>query len=927
MTFQNRMTRAPIPFDLDRGIDARAALPDVTGPLGDLIAGAAGCSPYLFSLMCREAEWISPALNGAPEEALALALDDLKALAPDEMAAGLRRGKRRIALLAGLADLAGVWDLAQVTQALTDLADTAVDRAIRTTVSQEARRGKLPGFARDSEEITGGMVALAMGKMGAGELNYSSDIDLICLFDESQYEDDSYFDARTSLIRATRRMATLLSEVTGDGYVFRTDLRLRPDPSSTPVCMAMDPAERYYESMGRTWERAAHIKARPAAGDIDAGEAYLERLVPFVWRKHLDFAAIQDAHDIRLKIRAHNGFTGAITLPEHNMKLGRGGIREIEFFTQTRQLIAGGRDRELRGRGTVAMLGELAKKDWIPSETAKILATHYRAHREVEHRLQMISDAQTHTLPKTEKGFQRLANFMGQGDVSVLKREIRERLEEVHDLTESFFAPTQARAAPEVSAEMKNVMAGWPSYPALRSSRAVHIFERLKPEILSRVMASAYPEQTLRQFDGFLAGLPAGVQLFSLFEANPQLIDLILDISSIAPNLAKYLASNAQVFDAVIGGSFFDAWPGLEALQGDLSVMLAGYSDYESQLDAVRRWMKEWHFRIGVHHLRGLISANEAGQQYADLAQAVLAEVWPVVGVEFARKHGTVPGRGGVVLGMGSLGARRLHAASDLDLIVIYDAQDVEESDGRRPLAVRTYFARLTQAFVTALSAPMAEGRLYEVDMRLRPSGRAGPVATNWAAFKSYQLEEAWVWEHLALTRARPVAGNEALAAEFEAFRAEVLGQNGAADRVIPQVAEMRARISVAKTPQGDNDAKIGEGRLQDVELCAQAVALMAGFTGFSVAEQIQAGNLLPAQKQTLMEAGQLMWQLQAAARLLNEGPLNVEDIGVGGVHFLLRETGCESLDDMRNRLAEAANSAQMVIEDLFGQPKEPLDD
>lgn len=913
------MTRTPIPFDPDRGQDAREALPGLNASLTELVVGAGGCSSYLLGLMVREANWITQALSGAPEDALSQTFVDIRSLPMDQLNTGLRQAKRRVALLAGLSDLAGVWELEQVTQALTDLGDLAVDRALKAKVTREAQRGKLPGYARDAEETAGGLVALAMGKMGAGELNYSSDIDLICLFDETQYEPDDYFEARTALIRATRGMATLLSEVTSEGYVFRTDLRLRPDPSSTPVCMAMDPAERYYESMGRTWERAAHIKARAAAGDIAAGEAYLKRLSPFVWRKHLDFAAIQDAHDIRLKIRAHNGFTGDITLPKHNMKLGRGGIREIEFFTQTRQLIAGGRDSELRGRCTVPMLLELAKKGWIPQKTADVLRDHYRYHREVEHRLQMIADAQTHTLPKTEEGFRRLACFMGEGDVDVFKNKIQNRLTEVHDLTEGFFAPSQKCAAPEVTPSMEKVMETWPNYLALRSSRAVEIFERLKPEILSRIMSSARPEQTLVQFDGFLAGLPAGVQLFSLFEANHQLIDLILDVASTAPNLAKYLSRNAQVFDAVIGGSFFDAWPGLATLREVLGKLLHEAGDYESQLDTARRWMKEWHFHIGVHHLRGLVTATEAGAQYADLAEAVLAEVWPIVGVEFARKHGTTPGRGATVLSMGSLGARRLHAASDLDLIVIYDADGSEESDGRRPLGARAYYARLTQAFVTALSAPMAEGRLYEVDMRLRPSGKSGPVATSWTAFQSYQLEEAWVWEHLALTRARPVAGNEELAEHFEAFRALVLEKRGDTNRVISEVSQMRERIAAAKSPDGVFDAKIGAGRLQDVELCAQSLALMTGFTGHSVSDQINAGDISSESKHALNETGALMWQMQAASRLLSDDRLDVENLGAGGIKFLSRETGSDDLVDMEERLVKAAAAAQKIIVDLFG--------
>jgi len=256
----------------------------------------------------------------------------------DQLAAGLRRAKRRLALLVALADLGGAWDLMQVTSALTRFADGAVETGLRAILGAEIARGRLPGIAPGSDPSALGMVVMAMGKMGARELNYSSDIDLICLFDESRFAPADVHAARSGFIRATRRLTRLLSENTAEGYVLRTDLRLRPDAAVTPVCIGMDAAEEYYESQGRTWERAAWIKARPAAGDIGAGEAFIERLRPFVWRKHLDFAAIEDAHDMRLRIRSHKrlhpGQGGAITLEGHDLKLGAGGIREIEFFTQ-----------------------------------------------------------------------------------------------------------------------------------------------------------------------------------------------------------------------------------------------------------------------------------------------------------------------------------------------------------------------------------------------------------------------------------------------------------------------------------------------------------------------------------------------------------------------------------------------------------------
>ncbi len=912
--FAGRITRAPEPFEPERGDEAVAALPEIGGPVRDLLRGTAGCSPYLRGLMTREAGWLPGALD-EPETARDAVLAALPEVAPDQVPVALRAAKRRLALLVALADLGGVWTLEEVTATLSRLADIAADTAIKAALWPDLKRGKLPGQGEGDLAEAGGFVALAMGKQGANELNYSSDIDLICLFDDERYHPVDLHEARSVLIRATRRMARTLSDVTADGYVFRTDLRLRPDPAVTPVCLSMEAAERYYESVGRTWERAAFIKARPCAGDLAAGDRFLEALRPFVWRKHLDFAAIEDAHAMRVAIRDHKGLGGKLTLEGHNVKLGRGGIREIEFFAQTRQLISGGRDPALRPPGTVAALEAFRETGWVPPDVADTLVGHYRAHREVEHRLQMIGDAQTHALPTSAEGFARLAAFMGR-DVAGLRAELRDRFEEVHGLTEDFFAPDPV--APMEVEFGREVTERWPGYPALRTTRAVEIFNRLRPDILARLQEAAKPEEALAQFDAFLAGLPAGVQLFSLFEASPDLRRLIVDICATAPALAQYLSRNAGVLDAVIGGDFFAPWPGVAGLVEALGAALAGEADYEARLDAARRWAKEWHFRIGVHHLRGLIEAETAGRHYADLAEAVVAGLWPVVCENFAARHGAPPGVGSAVVAMGSLGAGRLNATSDLDLIVIYDEAGVESSDGPRPLPSRTYYARLTQALVTALSARMAEGRLYEVDMRLRPSGRKGPVATSLTSFGRYQREEAWTWEHLALTRARPVAGPEALREAIETERRDVLAEKAEGETVLEDVAAMRARIAEAKSPDGVFDAKIGPGRLQDMELLAQTAALRAGSPVRDFAGQLESGIasgwLTEDEAETLRSSAGLFWSLQAAARLLTGAPLDLEAVGEGGLRLILRETGMESAEALIEELECRGEAAAAVI-------------
>ncbi len=918
MTF-GPLTRLPTPYDAASGADLRMLFPQADSALADLIAGAAGCSPYLATLMRRERDWLEEALCIAPEESLRAELEPLSELELPDLSQGLRRAKRRIALLAALADLGGIWSLDQVTKALTELADRACDVALRALVTEEARRGKLPGVSVDDARRGAGLVLLAMGKMGARELNYSSDIDLICLFDETRFSPDHYHEARAAFIRVTRKLCGLISDHTEEGYVFRTDLRLRPDPSVTPVCLSMEAAERYYESLGRTWERAAYIKARPCAGDLDAGWRFLETLRPFVWRKHLDFAAIQDAHDMRVKIKAHKGLGGALSLEGHDIKLGQGGIREIEFFTQTRQLIAGGRDPDLRSPRTVEALRALAEKGWIPPDIAEKLVAHYVEHREIEHRLQMVQDAQTQKLPTTADGFDRIARFVGESDTHAFRARLETRLKQVAELTEGFFTPETANAdEPELSETAQELIAGWRSYPALRSGRAKEIFKRVRPVILTQMQDAADPEAALIQFDRFLSGLPAGVQLFSLFEANPQLIELIVDICATAPRLAAYLSRNAAVFDAVIGGGFFTQWPGTQKLQRDLSDRLAEIEDYERQLDAARVWAREWHFRIGVHHLRGLIDAFEAGTEYASLAEASLAALWPVVVAEFARKHGAPPGQGAAVLGMGSLGAGRLNAASDLDLIVIYDAEASDFSDGPRPLDARSYYARLTKAFLTAISVPTAEGRLYEVDMRLRPSGRQGPVATGIASFENYQRDEAWTWEHMALTRARRVAGSVALGDRLETFRRALLAEKSTGETIAQDVTEMRARLAAAKPAHGLWDAKAGPGRLMDIELIAQFCALRAGHHARRVEAQLRAGTksgILTAQsEQQLLEAYRLCWTMQSTGRLLADQISDIADLGPGGQKFILSSAGAETSDALAETLGAHCMRAEQVI-------------
>ena len=947
MTFAARITRCPVAIDVARGDAHAAARPELPAPVRALIAGAAGSSPYLAGLVEREGGWLVTALaaDPSPRDLVGAETRDFGALSAADLGPALRQAKRRVALFSALADLGGVWDLDQVTDALTELADRAVDLSLRAHVADEARRGKLPAPRAGMAPDAAGIFALAMGKMGARELNYSSDIDLIILYDDAPYDPDDQHEVRAALIRATRKAAATLSDLTEHGYVFRTDLRLRPDASVTPVCISAAAALGYYEAEGRSWERAAFIKARVCAGDRAAGDRFLTGLRPFVWRRHLDFATVEDTHDMRRRIRDHRGLHGEIRAPGHNLKLGRGGIREIEFFAQTRQLIAGGRDPDLRAPRTVDALAALAAKGWIPDGVARELADHYRAHRRVEHRIQMVNDAQTHTLPATAEGIAVVAALDAAPDPDRWSAELVARLSRVEALTGDFFTPggDALPDRPDLTEAQAAVVERWQSYPALKSARAQLVFARIEPRILTALFRAAHPDEALSRFDSMLRRLPAGVQLFSMFESNPSLIDLVGDISATSPRLAAYLARHPEVLDAVLAGSFFSPWAGAAGLRAALAALIdqtmaAPGGGYERALDAARLWAHEWQFRVGVHHLRGLVEPEEAGQHYADIADAAVAALAPLVAEEFARRHGPPPGLGAVVLGMGSLGARQLNAASDLDLIVIYDPAGADASDGPKPLATRPYYARLTQALLTALSAPTAAGRLYEVDMRLRPSGRQGPVATSIESFRAYQMAEAWTWEHLALTRARVVGtipgaqtattAEAPLATRLEALRMQILTTRGTDPRVIPDLAEMRQRIFAAKPPDGRWEAKIGRGRLQDIELFVQSLALRAGATARGVGMQLRAGQraglIGAAEAATLADAGRFLWALQSGARLLTDRPLDMATLGRGGQEFLLRETGCDTLESLGDRLDATVAAAGRIIDAATESPSRP---
>ena len=929
MDFESLIKESPCHLGAARSVDITPLLAPDRQNFARLVASATSCSPFMRSVAESQPEWVASLAELTPDEAFASLLSRDSTTSPDSMARQLRRAKRRMSFLVALADLGGVWPLAKVMRSITEFADCAVQLCLEALVLHAVSKGRLNLSGNCRDEDLGGLFVLAMGKMGAFELNYSSDIDLILLYDDRKYSDREQASIRNEFVRITRRFVSFMSAYSEDGYVFRTDLRLRPDPLVTPVCIPMGAAERYYENFGRAWERAAFIKARPCAGDRAAAAEFLESLAPFVWRKNLDFASVEDARNMREMIKEqaeHDPGGGSSGV---NVKLARGGIRDIEMMTQTIQIIAGGRDRQLRKSGTLDGLASLQATGWITRDVRKGLESGYVKLRGIEHRLQMINDTQTHSIPRSPDDLEQAAALCGERNPEKFLSDVRQLLADVDTITGEFFAPDPGELEESVTDAGRFVstesIERWHRMPALRNDRAIEIFSRIQPKIMAGLARSHNPGEAVTQFEGFLGGLPAGVQLFSLFDSNPNLIDLLTDICSTAPELANYLSQNAAVFDAVLDGDFFDVLPDAESLTSGLQAHARLSNDFEELLDICRSWMKERHFQVGVQHLRGIIDWRQAAEGYANVAEAVLACLWPAVSEQFNRRHGHPPGNGAVVIGLGSLGAGLLTSRSCLDLIVIYDCSDDKVSTGPKPLDARKYYAGLTRSLVSALSSHTAEGQLYAVDMRQRPTGTRGPVATSLDAFRDYQDRKARVWEHMALTQSRVMAGSSDTAMAFRKLRDDVIRKPRRPEMIVVALGAIRDELARNTSSRRNDDpweVRLGKGRILDVTLAGQACALLAGELSSSVADQTEAGvrcGLITKEEASVLEQSyNRLRQLLQVVRLTVSHGFDPDSAGDGVIAILLRETGMADMGMLESRLARDRENCGRVIETLI---------
>lgn len=913
-----------------------ALAPPVQAAIGEawpFLDSVFAAAPYLGRLAQRRPDCLAACARQSAAQGLAQAIKDLAEAgraAPDlaTLDAALRRAKADMHLLVALADLAGRWDVAAVTGAVTAFADAAVQAALHAHVRFAALEGKAFPVTDPANPLPG-LFLFALGKMGTGELNYSSDIDLVALFDPEALRLPASEEPRKRLPRLIQAIARSLQEVTADGYVFRTDLRLRPDPGSTPVVISTDAALNYYESFGQTWERAAWIKARYCAGDAAAAEVYLGHMQPFIWRRALDFAAIEDIRGLARQIQTV-GRRGEIQPAGHDLKLGRGGIREIEFFAQVPQLVFGGRDASVRVKPTLRALAALQARGVVDAATVQSLSEDYRSLRAWEHRIQMRQDEASQTLPLRDDDRRAVASMAGYADLASFDADVEALLRRVHGHFSDQFEDdaslssqagtlilTGVEPTPDTLATLQKLgfeqaeqvwrrLNGWAGgkVRAARSPRARTLLTQIAPRLVDIMAATGEPDAAFIRFATFFENLPMGVQPLSLLMNEPGLAADLISILTIAPRMAADLARRPDMLDVMLDSRFsvpLDQDPP-EDFRTRLGAMIAACDSYEAQLNAARRAVREERFRVGTQIVRGTADAQTAGAAYSAIADAAVEFMAQAAERETARRSGEMPGRY-VVLGMGKLGGRELAADSDLDLIIVYDGDEMAQ----------TWFSRFAQRLISALSAPTEEGELYEVDMQLRPSGKAGPVAVRLARFAQYYRDEAWTWELMALTRARAITGDAGVGEALHAAIHDALTRPKPREGLLRDARAMRERLEEAKPARTEWDIKGRIGGLQDIEFIAQILQVIAAQGGYEVrhstlsafAGLADAGIVSARDAAYLSESVRLYLDIAQLLRAAHGTGFDPAGASSGFTRLLVSLAGAQDMDTMRARLDE----------------------
>jgi glutamate-ammonia-ligase adenylyltransferase len=890
-----------------------------------LLTALGGNAPYLTDLALRDSAALLACMANGVEAHVAYLLARLReipaAMPRARLASSLRQIKRRIALALAIADIGNIWPLERITGALSELAELSLRAAIRHLLLELHEGAKITLPHPETPERGCGFVALALGKLGAWELNYSSDIDLVLIYDP---DNPAYGPEATGhMARLARDLTTLLSARDEDGYVFRVDLRLRPDPSATPPVVSLLASLTYYESQGRTWERAAFSKARPVAGDIALGEHFLTAIRPFIWRKYLDFAAIHDIHEMKRQIDAQSGRQDLLG---QDVKRGVGGIREIEFIVQTLELVWGGQDSALRISPTLQALPALVRARHLTERAARELAADYRELRRIEHRLQMVADRQTHALPSTEAGLEAFIIFLGEPHFRKLFPALLARVHrhfshffETQEEPQTSIDPGRDGAPPEAfTAHLHRLgfqherhiaerLRDWADgrMPALRTPRAREMLDGLVPHLLAALGSQPDPDKAFAHFDNLLGQQRAGVQLLSLFRRNPALLRRLAAVLGAAPALAEHLAQDPYALEVLLNPTASFAAP-----KPVLRRQLAEAQDLEQATATTRLFVRREEFHLSVATLEGHVNADAAGKFRTSLAESALSLLLPVVLAAHKKRYGALRGGRFAVVALGKAGASEMLAGSDLDLMMVYDHTPTA-------IAPTPWFVRLSHAFTGALTARAKEGPLYHIDMRLRPSGNQGPVAVSLASFQRYHAQESWTWERLALTRARVLAATPGFAPVVRGAITEALRRPDTAQKILADTAAMRDRLAEDLPPRGPWDVKTMPGGMMEVMFIAQALQLIHGVfqpnTKAAILHLAEAGVLSQDDAAVLTSADFLWRSIQGINRITGLAD-NTEDPPPSALAPLLRATDSIDFSQLRAGMNETATAVREIF-------------
>jgi len=767
----------------------------------------------------------------------------------------------------------------------TALAETCLQIALSALEAEFAQRF---GVVRDPNGEAQRLVVFGLGKLGGGELNFSSDIDLVYAYEhEGESDGARSLAASDYFARLGQQLAKLLDEVTADGFCHRVDLRLRPFGNAGRVALSFAAMELYFQREGRDWERYAWQKARPVAGDIAAGECFLAALRPFVYRRYLDYGALDGLRTMKAAIAAEVARKDMAD----DIKRGPGGIREIEFLAQALQLIRGGREPALRERRLLPVLQALVDAGHVDAEAGTALAHAYRFLRVLENRIQMLGDAQTHALPSDPVQRERIARGLGHAGMASLDVELQQVRARVASEFAALLAPrvaasgdsdlslywrglpdngaadTLANAGFEASDELHRSLCDFARTPGVRelSDATRARLDRVLPALLQAAAQSLQPDAALRRLLPLLHTLLKRASYLALLDEQPAALQRLVEAVSRSALLGERLAAHPLLLDELLDRRVTGDLPDRAAMLAECESALRD-GDAEASLHALNEVRQALSFRIALALLDARCDAQSCAQQLAWLADAVVGCALRIALDEMRAAHGDIAGGRFVVLGYGSLGGEELGFGSDLDLVFLYSAAGDAQSDGVRALDAPRWFARLGQKIVALLGAGTGAGRLFEVDVRLRPDGAKGLLVSSLASFSEYQRERAWTWEHQALVRARAVAGDAALIAEFDALRGAVLSRDRDAAQLADDVSAMRRRMRAeldrSDTAQFDLpmfDLKQGEGGLVDLEFLLQCLVMRDAAT--------HAPLLQPRATPLLLDAAHAAGALNAATR------------------------------------------------------------